>query len=354
MRHAMFGAMAIAAALMQVVLVDGLPLAGGEVPDIALVLVVVLGLTKGPVTGMLTGFCAGLCLDLAPPGGYVIGGSAFVFCLIGYGCGRISDRPGGSAPRLLAAAVIAVCGGEVAQAGLGLVAGDSGVNVAAVLHGLPVTLLYDVIVCSVLLAAGLAAGRSRASRAGLSNPASSRQVPLSGPSFSGPSFSGPSFSGPPSSHPAGRVSGGRMARPTRIAGNGAVGGIEPSRSLRHGHGPDGASGSGPRPDLGYSAMRVHPRLDSKPVRLRLRAAGGGLRRQAGRPAGTKFRPNRAARVKYHPVRLATRQNAAGSLRLGVLPRSVFGGRPRRWRELLHWTGARSARRGGMGGPGGLR
>ena len=75
MRHAVWCTLALATVLLQVMFVDRLSLPGGSVPDIALVLVVVLGLTRGPVTGMLTGFSAGLGLDLAPPGGYLIGGA---------------------------------------------------------------------------------------------------------------------------------------------------------------------------------------------------------------------------------------------------------------------------------------
>jgi rod shape-determining protein MreD len=346
MRNAILCVLAIAAALLQVVLVNGLPLAGGGVPDIALVLVIVLALVKGPVTGMLTGFCAGLCLDLAPPGGYIIGGSAFVLCLIGYGCGRISDRSGGSALRLQAAAVIAICAGEVAQASLGLRAGDSGVALAAAWHGLPMAMLYDVIVCGALLAVLAVTRQSRASRQELSAPSFSK------PSFSQPvpPLSGPSFSQPPSSHPAGLAPGDRMTGPSNLARNGVIGGIESWRSLRRAHDLDGASRSGPRPDLGYSAIRAHPRPNSRPARLRLWSAGGGLRGQAE----TKFRPNRAARIKYRPVRRATTQTASSSLRLRALPRSGFGSRARTWRQLLPWNVGRSARRGGVAGPGGLR
>jgi rod shape-determining protein MreD len=151
MRRAAFCALALATVLVQVVLVDGLPLPGGTGPDIALVLVVTAGVTQGPVTGMLTGFAAGLGLDLAPPGGYLIGASAFIFCLIGYGCGRLSFRLEHSVPGLLAVAAIGVGAGETAQAAAGLIAPGSGVTLAAVRSGLPTAVLYDVLLCAVLL-----------------------------------------------------------------------------------------------------------------------------------------------------------------------------------------------------------
>lgn len=153
MRRAAFCALALAAVLVQVVLVDGLRLPGGAVPDIALVLVVTAGLTQGPLTGMLTGFVAGIGLDLAPPGGTLIGASALIFCLIGYCCARLSARLQRLAPGLLAVAAIAVGAGEAAQAAAGLIAPGSGVTVAAVRSGLPAAVLYDVVLCAVLLSA---------------------------------------------------------------------------------------------------------------------------------------------------------------------------------------------------------
>jgi rod shape-determining protein MreD len=379
MRHALFCVLGVAAVLVQVVLVDRLALPGGAMPDIALVLVVVAGLMHGPVTGMLTGFCAGLALDLAPPGGYVIGGSVLVFCLLGYGCGRISRRPDGSVPRLLAAAVIAVGAGEVAEAGFCLVAGDSGATLAAVRQGLPVAVLYDVLVCAVLLAAALAVRQSTGSRPLASKPSFGGQFqPSAGPSFSATSFSQASFSQvllsqPPVSRPSvrqpdGRAPFGRMIRPTGLAANGAAGGgAEPGRSLRMANGASGTLRSGPRPDLGESALRARPGLVPKPVRLRLRAAGTGLRRQSGRPRQAKFRPSPAGKVRYRPVRLTRSRTGIGSLRLGspsrrasarrargvlsVPPGSAMARRARTWRILLPWIGGPARRRGGMSGLG---
>ena len=162
MRRAAFCALALAAALLQVVLIDGLPLPGGAVPDIALVLVVTAGLAQGPVTGMLAGFTAGLCLDLAPPGGYLVGASALIFCLIGYGCGRLSGRPDRSVPGALAVAVIAVCLGEAAQGAVGLIAPGTGVTPGAVLAGLPAAAAYDTALCAVpLIIMAITRARSR-------------------------------------------------------------------------------------------------------------------------------------------------------------------------------------------------
>jgi rod shape-determining protein MreD len=151
-------ALALVAVMLQIVLVDRLPLPGGSRPDIALVLVVVLGLTQGPVTGMLTGFFGGLALDVAPPASHLIGQSALVFCVVGYGCGVLSGWLNHFAPRL-AAALIGAGTGEVALAATGMIVSDPEVTLAAVRHALPVAVLYDALLCPVLLFfAALASG----------------------------------------------------------------------------------------------------------------------------------------------------------------------------------------------------
>jgi rod shape-determining protein MreD len=162
MRRAVICAvLALAVVLLQVMVVDRWPLPGGSVPDIAFVVVVALGLTQGPITGTITGFFTGLDLDLVPPGGHLIGESALIFCLTGYACGRLGIWLEQSAPRLLAAALIGVGAGEVLQAAAGIIASDPWVALSAVRQVLPVTVLYDVLLCPmVLVLAALASRRS--------------------------------------------------------------------------------------------------------------------------------------------------------------------------------------------------
>ena len=66
-------AVLLAALLLQLTMVDRLPLPGRRPPDLVLLVAVALGLTCGPTTGLLTGFWAGLALDLAPPASALIG-----------------------------------------------------------------------------------------------------------------------------------------------------------------------------------------------------------------------------------------------------------------------------------------
>jgi rod shape-determining protein MreD len=152
MRRAVISALlALAVVLLQVTVVDRLPLPGGIVPDVALVTVVAIGLTHGPITGTIGGFLTGLDLDLVPPGGHLIGESALIFCMTGYACGRLGIWLERSVPRLLAAAVVGVGAGEILRAGVGLIASDPGVTLSAVRHVLPGTVLYDVLLCPIVL-----------------------------------------------------------------------------------------------------------------------------------------------------------------------------------------------------------
>src|SRR5216110_2862909 len=90
MRRVTFALVAIlAAVVLQTAMLDRLPLPGGSAPNLVLVLVVTLALASGPAEGMLIGFGAGLALDIAPPASNLLGLSALVFCVIGYGCGRL-------------------------------------------------------------------------------------------------------------------------------------------------------------------------------------------------------------------------------------------------------------------------
>ena len=87
-----YGALVASALVLQLTVLDLLPLPGGIAPDLVLLVVVALALTSGPLPGLVTGFAAGLALDLAPPASHAIGAYALVFCLVGYVCGRAAGE----------------------------------------------------------------------------------------------------------------------------------------------------------------------------------------------------------------------------------------------------------------------
>ena len=66
----------------------GLP---GATPDLVVVCVVALALAMGPTQGAVAGFVAGVLVDLAPPGGTLLGVNAIVYIAIGFITGFAVD-----------------------------------------------------------------------------------------------------------------------------------------------------------------------------------------------------------------------------------------------------------------------
>ena len=109
MRRTLLAVGSLAVALvLQLVVLNGLHLPGGGVPDLVLLLVAVLAITGTPVRGMITGFAAGLALDIAPPGSAVLGEYALTLCLVGWAAGRMNRLVDRSALRALAGLAVVV------------------------------------------------------------------------------------------------------------------------------------------------------------------------------------------------------------------------------------------------------
>jgi rod shape-determining protein MreD len=283
-RAALAAALLLLAILIQVTLLNNLPWPGAAGPDLVLVTVVALALTGGPVEGMLGGFCAGLALDVAPPATHLIGQYALVFCLVGYGCGRVGGHLGESAWAPIGVAAIGSAAGELLFALTGMTFGDLDVTWSAVGHVLPASVLYDVLLSPFVL---YAVTRARAMAA----PALDAQGLAGFPGGSAsrgmmPGLAGAAlFSG---SGAALRDSG--TGRPPRLK----------ARTLRAGSG-QGGSASGTRPAKRAPARSVHVNFSSgaggsaagtrpakrppaRPVNLHL--GGRGSRSAATRPQGS--------------------------------------------------------------------
>ena len=152
MRRFLISCAVIAVALLaQLTFINRLVLPGGAGPDLVLLAVVALSLTGGPLAGLLTGFVAGLALDIAPPASHTIGQYALVFCLVGYGCGRLAGLGDGSPSLYVAISAAAAAVGAALHAVLGVMLSDPEVTWAAVRHVLPPSLIYDVILSPFVL-----------------------------------------------------------------------------------------------------------------------------------------------------------------------------------------------------------
>jgi rod shape-determining protein MreD len=152
MRRLLISVVVVAVALLaQVTFVNRLVLPGGAGPDLVLLAVIALALTGGPLAGTLTGFAAGLALDVAPPASHTIGQYALVFCLVGYGCGRLAALGEASPVLYVSISAAAAAAGAALHAALGVMLSDPEVTWAAVRHVLPPSLIYDVILSPFVL-----------------------------------------------------------------------------------------------------------------------------------------------------------------------------------------------------------
>jgi rod shape-determining protein MreD len=134
-----------------VTVVNNVPFPGGSGPDLVLVAVVAMALAGGPRDGAVIGFAAGLALDIAPPASGLLGLSALVFCLVGYGCGRLRAPLERSAWLPLAGVALGAAAGEVLYALFGLIFGDPEVSWLAVRQVLPAAVTYDLLVSPFVL-----------------------------------------------------------------------------------------------------------------------------------------------------------------------------------------------------------
>jgi rod shape-determining protein MreD len=135
----------VVAVVLQVSLVNRVPLPYGAVPSIVLILVAAASVTDGPLVGAITGFGAGLALDIAPPGSHLVGEYALVYCLVGFACGHASELTDSGPVPFVVVAAIGAATGEAASAMLGLIFSDPEVTWAVIKDVLPAAVIYDVL-----------------------------------------------------------------------------------------------------------------------------------------------------------------------------------------------------------------
>jgi rod shape-determining protein MreD len=138
------GVCLVAAVLVQVMLVNRLPLPAGGAPDLVLLAVVAVGVLRGPVSGAVVGFCAGLVVDIVPPTAHLAGLYAFVFALVGYIAGRGIGGP-------VTTVVLCVLIAPLVAAALGGLVADPRVTLATLTEQIPVSAVYTLIVSPVVI-----------------------------------------------------------------------------------------------------------------------------------------------------------------------------------------------------------
>ena len=144
-------AVLLAAVVVQLTVVNRLPLPGGAGPDLVLLLVTAIAVCTSPLAGALAGFAGGLALDVAPPSIHYAGEYALVFCLAGWGAGRVNRAIAdvrGERDQMVTFAVMAgaAAAGEAGKAALGMMLSDPDVTAAVAGRLLPTAILYDLLV----------------------------------------------------------------------------------------------------------------------------------------------------------------------------------------------------------------
>jgi rod shape-determining protein MreD len=318
-RRAILSVAVLAVALVaQLTVVNRLPLPGAGAPDLVLLAVVALGLCARPATAAVTGFAAGLCLDIAPPGSYLIGEYALVFCLVGYLCGRLRGALNQMVLPTIAAAMVAAAAGEALVALLGLALSDPQVSWTAVRQVLPSSVVYDVVVTPFLLYLVMRAVRW-ADALGRDGAADGQQA--DGSALLARSL-GASGALPRATLPGATVLGGAgllggagwLAGPVGSRGpRGSRGAVHTPRTPRLREAAartgDGWVGGGPRPGLSGSAgLRAgRPALAGRPGRP------PRLRPGAGTPGSAFARPPRALPRSTVNLRMGAGRRGDGNL-----------------------------------------
>ena len=133
-----------AAAILQVVVINQIPLPGGH-PDLLVLVVVAIALASGPERGAMFGFFAGFVADVLPPAGHIAGRLAFAYTLVGYLAGLLDDPEETS----VFTTILVVAAGSatvvLVYSGIGALLGDVRITGHSTIHSLVPTVVYDVV-----------------------------------------------------------------------------------------------------------------------------------------------------------------------------------------------------------------
>ena len=154
-------ALVLTAAVLQVTVINRLPLPGTG-PDLVLLVIIGLALIVGPTAGASIGFGAGLLVDLMPPTVTEVGRWALVFCVVGYLAGQVQL----DVRRSVWVVMWTVAGLSVLApllfAGLGLLFGDERIEGQLVVSTTISTVLYDLLLAPFVIPGVMALARRTA------------------------------------------------------------------------------------------------------------------------------------------------------------------------------------------------
>ncbi len=151
----------LTAALLQVTLVNRLPLPGAG-PDLVLLVVIGLAIVVGPTAGASIGFAAGLLVDLIPPTSTEVGRWALVLCVVGYLAGQVQIDARRSAFIVLGSVAGLSALAALLFAGLGVLFGDPRITADIVVSTTLSSVLYDLLLAPFVIPGVMALARRTA------------------------------------------------------------------------------------------------------------------------------------------------------------------------------------------------
>jgi rod shape-determining protein MreD len=154
-------AMVLTAAVLQVTVVNRLPLPGAG-PDLVLLVVVALGIVVGPTSGAVIGFGAGLLVDLMPPTSTEVGRWALVLCIVGCLAGQVQLDARRSVWVVLGAVAGLSATAALLYAGVGVLFGDPRVTSELVVSTTVSLVLYDLLLAPFVVPGVIALARRTA------------------------------------------------------------------------------------------------------------------------------------------------------------------------------------------------
>lgn len=154
-------ALVLTAAIVQVTVVNRLPLPGTG-PDLVLLVVIGLALVTGPTAGAGIGFGAGLLVDLMPPTATEVGRWALVLCVVGYLAGQVRMDARRSVWVVMATVAVLSALAPLLFAGVGLLFGDDRIQGPIVVSTTVSTVLYDLLLTPFVIPGVMALTRKTA------------------------------------------------------------------------------------------------------------------------------------------------------------------------------------------------
>lgn len=150
LRAAGMALLVVVALVLQVAVLPYVAVAG-VAPNLMLVVVVAVALTRGPEFGATLGFFAGLLMDVAPPADHVAGRWALALVVVGFLAGRVRrDAEHSVVARLVTVAACSFVGASLFALSAVLLR-DEAWPMGEMLQVIGISVVWDVLMAPIVL-----------------------------------------------------------------------------------------------------------------------------------------------------------------------------------------------------------